>query len=67
MDFAKAFDNVKHTQWQIKGPYNLNPYITNWYLRNRKQRLVFKGSSYLWYNVYKGTIQGTLVALISIL
>ena len=64
MDFAKAFDNVKHTILSDKlKALNLNPYITNWYLsflRNRKQRLVFRGSSYCWYNVNKGTTQGSV-------
>ena len=45
----------------MKRRFRLGPYITNWYLsflRNRKQRLVFRGSSYCWYNVNKGTTQG---------
>ena len=35
MDFAKAFDNVKHSILSDKlKALNLNPYITNWYLVN---------------------------------
>ena len=36
----------------------LRPYRI--FLRNRKQRLVFRGSSYCWYNVNKGTTQGSV-------
>ena len=73
MDFAKAFDIVRHSVLSDEfKALHLNPYITNWYLsflRNRKQRLVFRGSSYCWYNVNKGTTQGSVsqVALISLI
>ena len=72
MDFAKAFDNVRHSILSDKlRAFDLNPYITNWYLsflRNRKQRLMFRGtqlllvrcSSYCWYNVNKSTTQGSV-------
>lgn len=64
MDFAKAFDNVRHNILSDKlKALSLNPYIINWYLsflRNRNQRLVFGGSSYCWYNVNKGTTQGSV-------
>ena len=64
MDFAKAFDNVRHSILSDKlKALNLNQYITNWYLsflRNRKQRLKFRGSSYCWYNLNKGTAQGSV-------
>ena len=64
MDLAKVFDNVKHSILSDKlKALNLNPYITNWYLsflRNCKQRLVFRSSSYCWYNVNKGTTQGSV-------
>ena len=42
---------------------NLNPYLTNWYLsflKNRKQRLVFKGKVFSWHCVNKGTTQGSV-------
>ena len=64
MDFDKGCDNVRHSilRDRLKA-FNLNPYITNWYLdflRNRKQRLMFRGSSYYWYNLNKGTTQGSV-------
>ena len=72
MDFAKAFDIVRHSILSDKlRALDLNPYITNWYLsflRNRKQRLVFGGtqlllvrcSSYYWYKVNISTTQGSV-------
>ena len=47
MGFSKAFDNVRHFLLSQKlKALNLNPYLINWYLsflKNRKQRLVFRG------------------------
>ena len=34
MDFAKAFDNVRHSGLDTWKARNLNPYISNWYHAN---------------------------------
>ena len=64
MDFSKAFDNVKHSLVGEKlKALPLNPYVVNWYLSflmDRKQRLVFRGVTYKWHSVNKGTTQGSV-------
>ena len=63
MDFLKAFDNVKHSLLGRKlKSLNMDPYIVNWYLRflkDRYQKLVFRGTTYQWREVNKGTTQGS--------
>ena len=60
MDFAKAFDNVRHILLRNKlKTLPMNPYLINWYLSflsNRKQRLVFHGMVCEWKHVNKGTM-----------
>ena len=64
MDFSKAFDIVKHSLvWEKLKTLHLNRYLVNWYLSflmDRKQRLIFKGAIYKWYNVNKRTTQGSV-------
>ena len=64
MDFSKAFDNVDHFLLSEKlKALNMNPYLTNWYLsflKERKQRLVFRGKAINWLDVNKGTCQGSV-------
>ena len=64
MDFAKAFDNVRHMLLSNKlKTLPMNPYLINWYLSflsNRKQRLVFHGMVCEWKHVNKGTMQGSV-------
>ena len=64
MDFSKAFDNVRHFLLRQKlKALNLNPYLINWYLsflKNRKQRLVFRGKVFRWHCVNNSTTQGSV-------
>ena len=63
MDFAKAFDKVRHSILSEKlKDLNVHPYFTNGvlvFLQNHK-RLVFRGFSYCQYNANKGTTQGSI-------
>ena len=63
MEFSKAFYNVNHFLL-VRKPKSLNTelYIVNWYLRflkDRSQRLVFRGNTCQWREVNKSTTQGS--------
>ena len=64
MDFAKAFDNVKHDILVEKlKACPLNPHIINWYVRflaDRKQRVAYNNIICEWKLVNKGTTQGSV-------
>ena len=64
MGFSKAFDNVKHSLVGKKlKALPLNPYVVYWFLSflmDTKQRLIFKGVTYKWHSVNKGTTQGSV-------
>jgi hypothetical protein len=64
MDFSKAFDNVKHAKLSEKlKSSSMNPYLVNWYLnflKDRRQRIVFQGTTCKWKDINKGVMQGTV-------
>ena len=64
VDFSKAFDNVRHSLLSNKlKALNLNPHLTNWYinvLKDRTQRLVFRGHVFGRCDVNKVTTQGSV-------
>ena len=59
--FLRNFDNFRHFLLSQKlRALNHNPYLISWYLsflKNRKQRLVFRGKVFSWHFVNKDTTQ----------
>ena len=64
MNFSKAFDNVKQAKLSEKlKSSSMNPYLVNWYLnflKDRRQRIVFQGTTCEWKDINNGVMQGTV-------